>query len=62
MKILVVGAGIAGLGVVRALRERGIAADVVERQQAWTHDGAGIYLPRERDPVIASSGPDVGRC
>jgi 2-polyprenyl-6-methoxyphenol hydroxylase-like FAD-dependent oxidoreductase len=41
----VVGGGIAGLGVTRALRQRGLAADVVERQPAWTHDGAGIYLP-----------------
>jgi len=29
----------------RAIRQRGLAADVVEREPAWTHDGAGIYLP-----------------
>ena len=45
LRILVVGAGIAGLGATRALRQRGLAADVAERERAWTHTGAGIYLP-----------------
>ena len=45
LRILVVGAGIAGLGAARALRQRGLAADVVERERVWTHTGAGIYLP-----------------
>jgi 2-polyprenyl-6-methoxyphenol hydroxylase-like FAD-dependent oxidoreductase len=44
-RILVVGAGITGLGVARALRQRGYAADVIERAPAWAHHGAGIYLP-----------------
>jgi FAD-dependent urate hydroxylase len=45
LRILVVGAGIGGLGAARALRQRGFAADVVERDPAWAHTGAGIYLP-----------------
>jgi FAD-dependent urate hydroxylase len=45
LRILVVGAGIAGLGAARALRQRGFAADVVERDPGWAHTGAGIYLP-----------------
>jgi FAD-dependent urate hydroxylase len=45
LRILVVGAGIAGLGAARALRQRGFAADIVERDPAWAHTGAGIYLP-----------------
>jgi FAD-dependent urate hydroxylase len=45
LRILVVGAGIAGLGTARALRERGFSPDVVEREPAWVHTGAGIYLP-----------------
>ena len=45
MRILIVGAGIAGLGAARALRQRGFAAEVVEREPAWSHAGAGIYLP-----------------
>ena len=36
LRILVVGAGIGGLGVARALAQRGIAADVVEREPAGT--------------------------
>ncbi|HEU4544442.1 MAG TPA: FAD-dependent monooxygenase [Jiangellaceae bacterium] len=45
LRVLVVGAGIAGLGAARALRRRGLVADVVERAPAWTHSGVGIYLP-----------------
>ena len=44
-RILVVGAGIAGLGVARALAQRGISVDVVEREPTRTNAGAGIYLP-----------------
>jgi 2-polyprenyl-6-methoxyphenol hydroxylase-like FAD-dependent oxidoreductase len=45
LRVLVVGAGIGGLGVARALRARGIAAEVVERESTWAQTGAGIYLP-----------------
>jgi 2-polyprenyl-6-methoxyphenol hydroxylase-like FAD-dependent oxidoreductase len=44
-RIHVVGAGIGGLGAARALRQRGPAVDVVEREPTWTPVGAGIYLP-----------------
>ena len=44
-RVLVVGGGIAGLGTARALLRRGIECDVVERAAAWTHAGAGMYLP-----------------
>jgi len=37
LRILVVGAGIGGLGAARALRQRGFAADLVAREPAWTH-------------------------
>jgi 2-polyprenyl-6-methoxyphenol hydroxylase-like FAD-dependent oxidoreductase len=56
LRILVVGAGIAGLGVARALRQRGLAADVVEREQAWTHTGAGIYLPGNAARALRALG------
>jgi cation diffusion facilitator CzcD-associated flavoprotein CzcO len=39
LRILVVGAGIGGLGAARALRQRGFAAEIVEREPAWTHTG-----------------------
>ena len=44
-RVLVVGAGIGGLGVARALARHGIGADVVEREHSWDEAGAGIYLP-----------------
>jgi 2-polyprenyl-6-methoxyphenol hydroxylase-like FAD-dependent oxidoreductase len=44
-RVLVVGAGIAGLATARALARAGFAADVVERERAWQEPGAGIYLP-----------------
>jgi 2-polyprenyl-6-methoxyphenol hydroxylase-like FAD-dependent oxidoreductase len=44
-RVLVVGAGIAGLATARALARAGIEADVVERERAWQEPGAGIYLP-----------------
>ena len=56
LRILVVGAGIAGLGAARALRQRGLAADVVERQPAWSHTGAGIYLPGNAARALRALG------
>jgi FAD-dependent urate hydroxylase len=58
-RILIVGAGIAGLALVRALRERGLAAEVVERSSAWPTGGAGLYLPA--NAVRALNGLGVGR-
>ena len=56
LRILVVGAGIAGLGAARALRQRGLAAEVVEREPAWTHTGAGIYLPGNATRALRALG------
>ncbi|HMG31275.1 MAG TPA: FAD-dependent monooxygenase, partial [Jiangellaceae bacterium] len=56
LRTLVVGAGIAGLGAARALRQRGLAADVVEREPAWTHNGAGIYLPGNATRALRALG------
>lgn len=44
-RVLVVGAGIAGLAAARALARAGFAVEVVEREQARKEAGAGIYLP-----------------
>jgi 2-polyprenyl-6-methoxyphenol hydroxylase-like FAD-dependent oxidoreductase len=43
--VLIVGAGIAGLGLARALRRRGVIAEVVERLERWPSTWAGLYLP-----------------
>jgi 2-polyprenyl-6-methoxyphenol hydroxylase-like FAD-dependent oxidoreductase len=43
--VLIVGAGIAGLALARALQERGITAEIVERMSNWPSTGTGLYLP-----------------
>ncbi|MBV7326862.1 FAD-dependent monooxygenase [Chloroflexi bacterium TSY] len=44
-KILIVGGGIAGLGLARALHLRGWSPRLVEIQPTWPVAGTGIYLP-----------------
>ena len=44
-RVLIVGAGVAGLALARALQQRGITAEVVERMPEWEASGAGLYLP-----------------
>lgn len=45
MRILIVGAGIGGLALAAALRQRGLGADVVERAADWDPAGTGLFLP-----------------
>ncbi|WP_125264527.1 FAD-dependent monooxygenase [Streptomyces alboflavus] len=45
LRILIVGAGIAGLSLARALEANGMSADVVERDSELRTTGAGLYLP-----------------
>ncbi len=44
-KILIVGGGIAGLAMFRALRGSSFEVDVVEKAAGWPEGGAGICLP-----------------
>jgi FAD-dependent urate hydroxylase len=44
-RVLIVGAGIAGLAAARALARGGFSAEVVERKPAEGGAGSGIYLP-----------------
>jgi 2-polyprenyl-6-methoxyphenol hydroxylase-like FAD-dependent oxidoreductase len=55
-RVLVVGGGIAGLATARALLRRGIEPDVVERAAAWSHPGAGMYLPANAVRALGTLG------
>ena len=44
-RILIVGAGLAGLALTRALRQAGLASEVIEREVSWENVGTGMYLP-----------------
>lgn len=57
--VLVVGAGIAGLGLARALELRSIEAEVVERQPNWGGAGTGIFLPANGVRCLGALGLPV---
>jgi 2-polyprenyl-6-methoxyphenol hydroxylase-like FAD-dependent oxidoreductase len=44
-RVLIVGGGIAGLALGRALRQRGFAPEIIERAASWPTTGTGLYLP-----------------
>jgi 2-polyprenyl-6-methoxyphenol hydroxylase-like FAD-dependent oxidoreductase len=44
-RVLIVGAGIGGLALARAMRMRGMSVEVAERESVWPATGAGLYLP-----------------
>ena len=54
LRILIVGAGLAGLALARALGQRGLQADVVERSSQWPEAGTGLYLPGNAYRALAS--------
>jgi 2-polyprenyl-6-methoxyphenol hydroxylase-like FAD-dependent oxidoreductase len=45
LRILIVGGGIAGLALGRALRQQGFVPEIVERAESWPMGGTGLYLP-----------------
>ena len=55
-RVLIVGAGIAGLALARALTVRGISVEVVEREFHWTSKGSGLYLPANAVRALTSLG------
>lgn len=59
LRILVVGAGIAGLAVARALRLAGHRPEVVEELPATMLPGAGIYLPGNASRALRQLGLDA---
>src|SRR5919112_446843 len=60
LRILVVGAGIAGLAAARALRVAGFRPDIVEELPATTVPKAGIYLPGNASRALRRLGLDAG--
>jgi 2-polyprenyl-6-methoxyphenol hydroxylase-like FAD-dependent oxidoreductase len=58
LRILVVGAGIAGLAVARALRLAGFRPEVIERLPASGAAGGGIYLPGNAERALREIGLD----
>jgi 2-polyprenyl-6-methoxyphenol hydroxylase-like FAD-dependent oxidoreductase len=56
MRILIVGAGIAGLALARALEMRGMVADIVERRDVVQAPGAGLYMPGNATRAVEQLG------
>jgi FAD-dependent urate hydroxylase len=59
LRILVVGAGIAGLAAARGLRVAGFRPEVVEELPATTVPGAGILLPGNAIRALRLLGLDA---
>lgn len=55
-RVLIVGAGIAGLSLGIALRRQGIEPDIIERQDGLPPHGTGIYLLGNAMRVLRSLG------
>lgn len=56
MKILIVGGGIAGLSLARALERRGMQADLVEHHADEPAGGTGLYLPGNATRALEELG------
>ena len=55
-RILVVGGGIAGLAVARALSRAGFSPEIAEREPMWGEAGTGVYLPGNAARALRALG------
>ncbi len=55
-KVLIVGGGIAGLTLGRALHRNGFAVDLVERSTEWRAEGGGIAIQPNGIRVLRGLG------
>ncbi|MCF6777514.1 FAD-dependent monooxygenase [Thiotrichales bacterium 19X7-9] len=56
MRILIVGAGIAGLSMARVLRKNGLDAMIIEKETTLTQSGSGIALPANATSAMEYMG------
>lgn len=56
MRILIVGGGIAGLAMARALELQGFSPDLIERKADRPQGGAGLYLPGNAARALRALG------
>ena len=55
-RILIVGAGVAGLALARALQEHDFQVDAVERATEWRTAGLAFYLPANAVRALRALG------
>ncbi|MCX6990016.1 MAG: FAD-dependent monooxygenase [Chlamydiae bacterium] len=59
LKVLIVGAGPAGLSVAKALQNRGVYPDIIEKQACIIFDGAGFAVPANGSWALEKLGIDI---
>ena len=57
-RILIVGAGLAGLALARALGQAGFTPELIEGQAGWEVAGTGMYLPANGVRALRTLGLD----
>jgi FAD-dependent urate hydroxylase len=58
-RVLIVGAGIAGLALARTLARIGACPEVIEREPVWRYAGTGMYLPGNATRALRALGLDA---
>lgn len=59
IRVLIVGAGPSGLCVAKALQNRGIYSDIIEKEDQIRSDGAGIAIPANGSWALNQLGIDI---